>query len=217
MNKLVAVFMLAVIALKLACQLPNSLLFMLGPFNKSFCSVQSVLYPAIVILLFVILNAITLARYALIFHFKNPTEVQDEFWTVFIVLWGFTLGIMMHFVYLFMPGKNNHDYYFCIGKISIDLYHKTVKVNYCMAVVILGSVFTHIYVDYKYKKYLKTERKSTQQDSVNLKKAFFTKTDNLSVANVTLNLIAFVFLKFVMCSFFNKLFRPSYIEPISIL
>ena len=73
-------------------QLPFMLLsdvvrYAFGPLPTQFCFLQVVFKNAVLSQSLLYLDAITVARYLLIFWTKNPASVNDDFWSSYITIW----------------------------------------------------------------------------------------------------------------------------------
>jgi len=60
-------------------------------------------------------DAITLSRYIFIFWLKNPTAVEDSFWSLFINIWIVTGCTIFAAVHSLMPGRQFIYFYTCCG------------------------------------------------------------------------------------------------------
>jgi len=89
--------------------------YVLGPLPAPVCSVQQFAKSSVKTTITMMYNAISLTRYIMIFHLKNPTAVKDEFWSLFITLWIIAACALTNFVYEFLPGLQDLSYYTCSG------------------------------------------------------------------------------------------------------
>jgi hypothetical protein len=88
-----------------------------------------------------------LSRYLYVFYLKNPSEFQDEFWHTFINLWVGCFGFLSQFTYLYLPGHQPINYYFCIGvDPKQDGNTITYKKNIVVNAMMLLSVVIHVSV-----------------------------------------------------------------------
>lgn len=68
--------------------------YLTGPFPAILCQVEHISKNVLLQHSVIVANCILVIRYIFTFHLKNPTAVQDDFWTVFINLW--SAGQLLH-------------------------------------------------------------------------------------------------------------------------
>ena len=61
--------------------------YLVTPLPAFVCYVDLVLRPTIVMMFILFLDAMAITRFMFIFHTKNPTGFQDDFWNLFLSLW----------------------------------------------------------------------------------------------------------------------------------
>ena len=61
-------------------------------------------------------NGIVIFKYICIFILKNPTGMQDEFWSLFVWRWVLAFSYISQSVLDFFPGQYSMNYLICIGK-----------------------------------------------------------------------------------------------------
>ena len=66
-----------------------------------------------------LIDAMLIIKYIFIFHLKNPTAVQDDFWTFWINLWTFAFFLLSTTVVNTLPGRDPPRVTICIGKIPL--------------------------------------------------------------------------------------------------
>ena len=97
MNKLISHGLwVAVIQMPLIL-LSDLLRYMFGPMPTQFCFFQIVFKNALLSQSLLYLDAITVARYLLIFWTKNPGFVKDDFWSLFISIWIYIFSFVTNF------------------------------------------------------------------------------------------------------------------------
>ena len=77
--------------------LSDLLRYMFGPLPTQFCFFQIVFKNAVLSQSLLYLDAITVARYLLIFWTKNPGYVKDDFWTLFVSIWIYIFSFVTNF------------------------------------------------------------------------------------------------------------------------
>ena len=65
----------------------DPVMYFIRPFPQWICILQLILRGAVLFALVLLINAIVIARYILIFWMKNPLSFQDDFWCIFVNLW----------------------------------------------------------------------------------------------------------------------------------
>ena len=83
-NKLVSAFCWAILITFVLLVMPDLLLYFYRPYPVWTCYVKSIVKQALVVHLFLLLDAIIVARYAFIFWLKDPLSFDDKFWCLFI-------------------------------------------------------------------------------------------------------------------------------------
>ena len=90
--------------------------YFVGPMNSHLaCIVDYLLRNVPLLQVNIVQNATIAVRYICIFWAKNPTAVQDDFWKIFICVWGLGFSVITEFVYIILPGRNPMNYYTCLG------------------------------------------------------------------------------------------------------
>ena len=85
-----------------AIQLPFMLLsdvvrYVFGPLPTQFCFSQVVFKNAVLLQSLLFLDAITVARYLLIFWTKNPASINDDFWASYISVWIYIFSFVANY------------------------------------------------------------------------------------------------------------------------
>ena len=84
MNKLVSAFCWAVLSSFVLVVLPDLLLYFYRPYPVWFCYLLVIVKQVLVVHMFLLLDAIIVARYAFIFWLKDPLSFDDKFWSLFV-------------------------------------------------------------------------------------------------------------------------------------
>ncbi len=77
--------------------------YFIGPYSYTFCHLDNVMKNALSTKIPIMLTFIVVIRYIFIFHAKNPTGLQDEFWTLFLEMW--SIG-KCNFIHLCRKGSS---------------------------------------------------------------------------------------------------------------
>ena len=96
------------------------------------------------------LDAGCIVRYCFVFHTKNPTAFQHDFWKMFLCMWIYCFGIMAHIVFALLPGKNPNYFYICLGRMPINLMNQPFKINWILNIGLMISFCAHLSVSVKY-------------------------------------------------------------------
>jgi len=83
-------------------------------------------------------------RYFFILHLKNPTAVQDDYWTMFMNMWVFGFVTLSEIVYHILPGKDNAKILVCYGKVPTELFDVPNKMNWHVVTAGYFTLFLHI-------------------------------------------------------------------------
>ena len=145
-------------------EVPNYFIYIVGPLPEFMCSIEIVLRAAFTISILILLNAILIARYIFLFHTKNPTATQHDYWTHFLSIWSLGVGIITEIVFLLMPGKNPNYFYICLGKIPENHEMAKPKQNLPLLLTIFVTVCLHIVFGVKLKM---SERKESNEVTLN--------------------------------------------------
>ena len=92
-----------------------------------------------------------LLRYLFVFHLKNPTGAQEDFWKYFIVLWTFALSFGTNAVFFFLTVDNQGLYHLCVGKFPTSF--KNSIPNIPLVVIMVFTITLHSFVAIRYRIY----------------------------------------------------------------
>ena len=90
---------------------------MTKPLPVSFCFVHIVMKVVGKSMMLLLLDAILVTKYVLIFWLKNPGAVNDEFWCAFINIWVAVASVVYDTARFLLPGKQTFSYFTCAGKL----------------------------------------------------------------------------------------------------
>lgn len=146
-NQLVSSLMWSFLCWMIIIQPPTIMYFAFGPLNVAgLCSFHSYARNAMIMHFLFVQNGIMIGRYMLIFHSKNPTAVQDDYWKIFINIWSLLFSGTSQFVYFYLPGKNTSHYHICFGKYPNNSHLLSVKPNLPLVMLGLGSGLIYVFV-----------------------------------------------------------------------
>ena len=164
LSQLFSKILLTGILFVIIVEVPNYFIYIVGPLPEFMCNIELVLRGALTISILILLNAILIARYIFLFHTKNPTATQHDYWTHFLSIWSLCVGIITNLVFLLMPGKNPNYFYICLGKIPDNHEMTKPKQNLPLLLTILVTVCLHIVFGVKLKM---SERKESNEVTLN--------------------------------------------------
>jgi hypothetical protein len=144
-------------------QLPIILRYMLGPFPTWICFIDIVIRNMFITQGMLFLDAIIIVRYVFLFHVKNPTALQDDFWRLYLNLWTLGVSICTQVIYIIMPGKNPQNYYMCLGYYPTKYNGEMVKPNSSINYFLLFSFIVHMLAGIRIKLH---RRKEAQIDKI---------------------------------------------------
>jgi len=182
-NQLLTKLAKCALLMNILVQLPNTLLYIFGPFPWYICYPLIILFPILASAFILLVNAITIVRYFFIFLLKNPTSLQDSFWVEFIFSWALMASTLGNIAFFLLPGKNPNMLYICMGSAPLDYINYPSKSNYFMLAILIVSIVIQIFVNIKQILYLKfynnnqvisiRENENTQLDLVTFLFTFF--------------------------------------------
>jgi hypothetical protein len=83
-----------------------------------FCQYAFFLHHCLVLVIMIKSIAMILVRYICVFHSKNITAIQDDFWVHFLNIWIRGFSALAYFIASQITNKRPMEYYFCLGKIQ---------------------------------------------------------------------------------------------------
>jgi len=159
-NELVAGIVMLQMTTTFLVNLTSFTLFSFGPLPTYVCHFDEIMRPVQIFQIILLLDAILIVRYMFVFHLKNPTATQDDFWTFFIILWSFLASVLVHFVFAFLPGYKVSMVYICLGRFPAGHNLTYAKRNFAMNSLLLISFIAHIMVGVRYSYYKYQEKRN---------------------------------------------------------
>ena len=122
-----------------------------GPIQPEIiCRINSVLRNALPMHAFLLLNAMMLIKYCFLFHTKNPTAIQDDFWNRYLNVVFFILANLSQIVHVMSPGPESENFLICVGRFSASDVHTAIKKNYSVYFVLTISAAIYLIFGTKY-------------------------------------------------------------------
>ena len=85
-----------------------------------------------------------------VFHLKNPTGTQDDFWKTFIIIWIFALSFGINAIFFYLPGDYPNLFYICEGKFPSTCNFKNTVPNRPLVLCIILTLILHAFVAIRY-------------------------------------------------------------------
>lgn len=140
-NQLVSSLMWCILIWFAFIQPETFFIFAFGPLKVSeLCTIHTYARNAVIIQGLLILNSIVLSRYIFIFHLKNPTMLQDDFWKFFINLWSISTSVLSQYVFYWTPGKSPIHYHICLGEDPNITSEQGIKPNTSLTAIGILSI-----------------------------------------------------------------------------
>ena len=173
-NQLMASTFWTAIIWNLTVQPLTSYRFMFGPVQSEYiCRINSILRNALPMHGLILLGAIMVVKYAFLFHTKNPTAIQDDFWNLFLNIWIFGFTSVSQIIYILSPGQTALNFFICVGKRPTSDELSFPKKNYPVVVVVVVTTLIYLFVGvrnlhYKYWVSSKTKTASVRISILNI-------------------------------------------------
>jgi len=146
-NQLVSSLMWCAVFWNVVMQPVTFIRYTIGPIDSIiFCGIETVLRNVLCMHALLLFDSIILVQYLFLFHLKNPTAVQDDFWKFLLNIWIFSACLLLQCVYMILPGKNPINFYMCVGKYPVRFQNIPVKMNISFWFLAMLSGFIHLYV-----------------------------------------------------------------------
>ena len=119
--------------------------------------------------------AFIIVRYIYVFHAKNITAIQDDFWICFLNIWTSGFCVIAFFVECRVTEKRPRPFYFCMGKISKKSQLNGPYVSYIFQSILILIIIAMLFVGVKYKVRDYQFKKKNFQTTTNNKQGFVSK------------------------------------------
>lgn len=182
----------------------------LGPIQPEFiCRVNSVLRNSLPMHALLLLDAMMFIKYFFLFHMKNPTAIQDDFWNRFLNVVIFVLSSLSQIVHTLSPGPENENFLICVGRYSdSDNVQTGSKRNYSVIFVLIVSAVTYLIFGTKYfywKFVLNENDRRRHQDQQQLPQGQLQLSSDVLVSTTTNGLIMVLLSScFIVIAKFNQ-------------
>ena len=194
-NQMVSSVMWNALAYNLVVSPLTLLFYIISPINsKIICRIYHISFSVITFRPILLLDAMVLIRYLFIFHLKNPTAVQDDFWNFWINIWTFIFCLLSEIVIKTLPTTDNPRITICIGKVPVNqtgtspdkfAVHLYIVLGLSLLIISGFGTINLIYRIFSFKK--------LQDSQLYQRKFFSTNKDNLFSFGTTCIAFALVF------------------------
>ena len=191
-NQLVSALIWRSVLFSLLVQTTDNLLYIIGPLPEALCTLEIFLRSSLTMQGILYLDSIFVVRYLFVFHLKNPTAAQDDFWALFLNMWTTAAGVLTQSLFLYLPGKNPNDYYICIGRLPAKMVTAPMKVNYSLVFMTLFSVLANFAVALRFKVFKIREKMKASVGSVDGKRTYFEQVNRSYLVNFTSNAVGII-------------------------
>ncbi len=114
---------------------------------------------------FLLQISINLSKYIYIFWLKDPASFHDDFWNYFLNIWIAGLSYGSQFIFVYLPGKQNTNFYIFSGKNPANDSSKLSKFNFPFAIIAIVSIMVHIFVNIKILFYKKNDNNQVNEQN----------------------------------------------------
>jgi hypothetical protein len=164
-----------------------------GPLSPFSCFCLFIIRKAILIQVLLFLNAISIARYILIFCLKNPAALKDDFWYIFISLWAVIFSPILPLIRAYVPGNQLLEYYICTGEDPTEILNLP---SFARGYTDLASILIQLAIHIRITVYKKQQQKNVEPPTRSsfLKSLTLSDLEIRSLSNFSTNFWSVVFL-----------------------
>jgi hypothetical protein len=141
-NMLVSSSCWTVIECGIFVQFPHIIRYIFGPLPQGLCFFLIIVQNAVVWDFFLILDAITMAKYTLII-IKNPSKFNNEFWHRFVIMWIKGYSFIFQASWHLLSSRQPIGYHICSGSNPSAVNNPPLKIR---GVVEIFSFLLNIFV-----------------------------------------------------------------------
>ena len=115
-NQLVSFILFRALVWNIIVQSFTFIRYTFGPLPYCICYFTTILQTALLMQGLLLFDAIVLVRYSFVFHFSNPTCMQDGFWIAFINIWSVAISLLAQIVFVITPARIQFIFTFALVK-----------------------------------------------------------------------------------------------------
>jgi hypothetical protein len=140
-----------------------------------------------------LLDAILVVKYAFLFHTKNPTAIQDDFWNMFLNIWTFAFTSISQIIYIVLQGQNSLNFFIYNGECPVNTF-LSPKMNYPVIMVVAVSTLIYLFVGMRHMhfKYCAKSSKAAKTGSVGISISNFPLNSQTLVSFTTHGVMIFL-------------------------
>ncbi len=145
---------------------PMTVRYLFAEAPDIFCQFDFYIRSCVTAQILLLCTTFSIVRYICVFHSKNITAIQDEFWICFINIWTWGFCLLVYFIAFQITNKRPRYFYFCLGKMSMVTQLDGPFVDYIwyssflLVVIVLFFLGIKIKIrDYQNKRTTKTDSK----------------------------------------------------------
>ena len=112
-NKLVSLICRILIQWFIFCQPSDIIRYTFGPLPTIACAFQQIVKSSLKFQILLCFDALQITKFILIFVLKNPSAVQDDFWSIILSIWIVGVSTIQSFITFFVHGRKPLNYYTC--------------------------------------------------------------------------------------------------------
>jgi len=120
MNQIVTSLLWSVIFGNVCVIGPMTVRYLFAEAPDIFCQFDFYMRSCVTAQILLLSMTFVIVRYICVFHSKNITAIQDEFWICFINIWTWVFCLVAYFVAFQITNKRPRHFYFCLGKMSME-------------------------------------------------------------------------------------------------
>ena len=121
-----------------------------GPMPEYLCRINTIVRNALPMHGLMLIDAILIVKYMFMFHMKNPTAVQDDFWNLFLNMFVAMFTLTSQVITIMSPGPSAPNFFVCIGRFPDDCSNCPTKKNYPATIMVIVSVLVYTVVGFRY-------------------------------------------------------------------
>ena len=196
-NQLAAILMFNIIISDVLMEIIFIYRYTFGELHELICHLEFFVRPGSVMITIFILDAMCIVRYIFIFHLKNPTVAQDDFWRLFLVIWMSSCTIVTHVVFVLSSGNYPNFFYICLGKYPARQHEFIDQNNWALIGLLIFSLLAHFYVGVRYLIYRCIEQQQSTGSFSQQQEVTFVKVNQQSLGRFATNISAILYVAII--------------------
>jgi hypothetical protein len=190
MNQMVSSVVKSTIFLVIFCHTPMTLRYLVEQASEIFCQYLFFFQRCMVLQILLMGVAFMLVRYICVFHSKNISCIQNDFWICFLNLWTLGFSAIAYFVVCQITINRPMDFYFCLGKIQKKSQRDGPFVDYLWASISILALIVLLSIGVKFI-ICKYQKKNTEK-AVAQQGHYFTEIRRMNMSTFSLCIIGLI-------------------------